>query len=1082
MAKISKSKLEKSELNVVGTKAIYNINSFGVKPKIHELKPTEAQNRLASHMAILEQFGFQSLDELGKLNLKSSGEEKKPLYQTRGVVYAKSEQISPQNIPFSVIGSKQTFAFQKNRKNNDKSAKSRALQVLEAQNQRSTADLIVTEPFRFHNGMGSMLKMGLNIDLAYWFAPEINIGDDTDIIIASNVKNLVIITNNLIIGNNVTLTWERPVFTPKSKPATPPKPAGYPAATQLSALTGRPGTNGFKGANGDMGADAPEVEIWMMNLTGPLPTIDLKGQPGQGGGEGGDGSPGGDGQRGCPTEKKFGICSCEQGQGGNGGGGGGGGTAGSGGPGGSGGSLVIYTTAQISSNVLSNGVTIDLTGGEPGPPGKAGNPGTGGAGGAKGQRIHSICPKNNRAAGINGPMGAFGIAGQLGTAGAMKPNALRLNIITPSEFMMALTKPAIVSTNKQSSYAYIGDSITVYGERFANGDKVIIEDFNGDISIPCQTSVVSINVLSFIIPNTIGGLVKFKIRQIDGTDSVNVANILIRPRIKKILSSNRIRPQSEAFISGDGFAKRGYIMINNEDCGAFELIEPGLLKYTVFRPSNVVPNESGENVKLKVVNFEGHGVDNFNHSIEVDTVLDTYRVVVFGDSSIYNGGNVEHNKFFYKIKEYIASNNNIGVYLTVKAHQGAIIGRGLINQYVPFHGELSTDYPTINQQIEEISNLPDAKDFDLVLMTGGANDFEIASLMLKSNAFDIINLEQELKNNIEKYCHIDLKDAILKTRISFPKANILVNGYYHIFSEYSDASKITLLAITLFGAINEIGKDEIASLLTTGNFAGMPPNLSINLNVAKIRRLNNIWVEESTNKIKMAVDEANEALQGDSKISFIDLETQPINAAHAPQSLLWEPVREALLLKPSDPMADERLELVEQVKTRCESGEFSEQDLKNRGYGKKSGFFSKRNSSYHPNVQGAQRYFDKMKPVIDKFELNRKIVIKSFNGSKLSLLNQNLISSNTEATDFSVFEVVKIASNKIALKAQNGLYICAEQGGGSVVNVNRAKAREWESLEIVQAGANYIAFKTFNNFYLSVQTDGIINANSNRHF
>lgn len=1096
MAKVKKIVQKKGKLDTSILEQI-NISNFTVKPKIADLQVSEAQRRLASHMAFLEPLGYKSLDELGKLNFKNSGIDKKPLYQPKGIVIHQDKIVSPQEIPFSLKGSLQVFSFEKKIKKPissskvvSRSAKSAAIDNVLDTKKTGKADLIITQPFRQLSTLGSnaSLKMSFNINMAFWFAPEINIEDDTDIILASDVKNLVIITNSLKVGNNVTITWDRPGFSNKAIPQTPAKPSGFPTATALGAETGRAGLKGFAGSKGDTGADAPEIEVWFLDIQGDFPIIDLKGQTGQDGVKGGNGGPGGDGQKGSSTEikgvkigrKVIGACAAEQGGGGNGGIGGPAGNGGSGGNGGNGGRLSIYTTTANILSISNSGMTTDLSFGEGGSGNSPGNPGQGGQGGAKGDKLHSVCQNNNRTAGSSGALGHYGISGEKGDSGITLPNNLKLNAITLTEFNIALTKPAIISTNKQGLYAYIGDTVTVYGTRFANGDKVHIEGMDGGIDVECDTSVVAENLLSFTIsPQAIGGLVNFIVKQIDGTGSVNKGTILIRPKIEKLLPSNRIRPQSIIFIKGSGFGDKGYITINNEDCGAFELVEPGLIKYTVFRPSNVIPNESGENITLKVINYEGHGIENFNHSNEISAILDTYRIVVFGDSSIYNGGNVEYNKFYSKVKDYIASKNNIGVYLTVKAHQGAIIGRGLTTQYVPFHGELSTDYPTINQQVEEISNLPDAKDIDLVLMTGGANDSEILRIMLESNAYDLTNLEHEFKDNIEKYCHIDLKDLVLKARSSFPKANILVNGYYHIFSEYSDASKVTLLAITLYSAIKEIDNDDIVSLLTTGTFNGMPPNLSINLSVDKIRRLNSIWVEESTKKIKTAVNEANEVTQGDSTISFIDLETQPNNAAHAPQSLLWEPIKEALLLKPSDPMEEERLELVRQVKDRCEAGEFSEQDLKNRGYGKKNGFLSKKNSSYHPNVQGAQRYFDKMKPVIDKFEINRKIVIKSFNGNKIRLSNQKLIASNLEASDLSVFELVKVAGNKIALKAQNGLYVCAEQGGGTDVNVNRAKAKEWESFEIVSAGAGYFAFKTINNFYLSVQVDGVINAQGN---
>ncbi|KAB3534763.1 hypothetical protein F8154_07835 [Alkaliphilus pronyensis] len=59
----------------------------------------------------------------------------------------------------------------------------------------------------------------------------------------------------------------------------------------------------------------------------------------------------------------------------------------------------------------------------------------------------------------------------------------------------------------------------------------------------------------------------------------------------------------------------------------------------------------------------------------------------------------------------------------------------------------------------------------------------------------------------------------------------------------------------------------------------------------------------------------------------------------------------------------------------------------------------------------------------------------------------------------------------IALLASNGKYVCAEDGGGGEVVVNRNKIGSWETFEIVLVKGNTVAFKTTNGRYLNLEDD-----------
>ena len=94
----------------------------------------------------------------------------------------------------------------------------------------------------------------------------------------------------------------------------------------------------------------------------------------------------------------------------------------------------------------------------------------------------------------------------------------------------------------------------------------------------------------------------------------------------------------------------------------------------------------------------------------------------------------------------------IGVYQDVGAHTGAIIGRGSSGSGPELHGEVSNGFPTILQQVSKYASIPDAKDVDLVLLDGGANDLPL------TNVFNwTASTASYLEAKTREYCGDDMK-------------------------------------------------------------------------------------------------------------------------------------------------------------------------------------------------------------------------------------------------------------------------------------------------------------------------------------
>ncbi|MCB0662158.1 MAG: hypothetical protein KDC24_05435 [Saprospiraceae bacterium] len=1008
--------------------------------------------KLGNHKAVMEVLGIKSLDNLGDLHLKSKASDGEVLFHPKGILMPNANLTSNQKIDLNLLGSKHRFAYQT--RNNTLKPKGNVLNVKRFSSFRMAANVIP-------------------IDVSYWFANDLIIDNNTDIIIDPSIKSLVIIANTIKIGTNVTLSWQRPEFPGIPIPPTPKKPGGYPVSGSLHAEKGRPGKDGAKGGRGNDGADAPEIEFWFLNTLGGFPKIDLRGQDGQEGGQGGNGSSGGNGQKGCPTDKNWaGTCSREQGAGGNGGQGGKGGDGGPGGNGGNGGRLKVYTTAANIVALNSSGVNIDLSFGVGGSGGTAGTPGKGGSGGAKGDRRHTVCRRNNRTAGKQGPGGRQGSRGENGQKGQTLSQNLVMEAITSSQFNTALTTPAILRTNRQSSFAYVGETISVHGLRFSDGDKVVFEDADGNVNIIGATTYVGENLLTVEVPPTLGGHIKFRVIQSDNTESINAGTLLIKPKITGIIGGDRIIPGKSIFIKGSGFDKSGAVYLNGQDCGAFKWVDYETIAYKVHRPVSVSPSSSGENATLKVINSGGVGMGNYNHSEPYPVLLDTFKMNVFGDSLGWGGGLMEHNKHYSLLKDYIESQNEIGVYLQVEAHQGAIIGRGKNQVFDKFHGELSTDYPTILQQMKKSASQSDAKESDLVVLFGGANDLEITKFMLDSDPDDLPKTEREFKEKIEKYCYEDLKFTINKALSDFPEAFLLVCGYFNIFSEKSDPSMITLFTIAANAEITEATIEEF--LLGKIKLSDISPNA----NKDKIIALNKVWVEESTAQMKKAVEEINGSWNGPQRVFFVDPETKPENAAHAPQSFVTEPKFNSLLLEPQDEMLSIREREIDKIRQKVQNGKYTKSELRARGY---SHFMSKRNSSYHPNKAGAKNYFEKAKEQYDLIPTFDFILLKSSGNKYLQLRDSDdkLVFSSGTVQRESVFRKEVLPNGKIFLRASNEQYVCAENGGSGEVNVNRSIPKEWETFEIVSNGSNRFSLKTSQGKFLKENSQSEVEANAN---
>lgn len=806
---------------------------------------------------------------------------------------------------------------------------------------------------------GIMRKTGATVitwNAAFWAADSITLPDDTNLELDDGEMSLIILVRRLVLGQNVSITYERqpvPVVIKPPKPAAP-----YGGASPSPATPGRDGTPGASGVRGTDGANqtnrpkpAPRIEIWALEVVGSL-RCDLRGQdgfPAQEGGDGADGQPGG---KGGDAQSWGGPGAMN---GGNGGAGGNGGDGGRGGDGAAGGELVLYSTPQTLSAVGTAGFSVLLTGGAAGPGGRGGKPGQGGSGGQPGTRLPL---KLGDAAEYPGSPGATGQPGRDGQAGLPGSPAsgtpVRFLPISQDDFAAQLLLPRISNvTNTQppipaaKNSAYVGQQCQVAGENFSSTDRLVILNEDGS-DIPCTSSFVSSNLMTFTVPAAPCGARRLFAIQNDGTRGVP-GTILVCPKIDGSMKGKRLRPGEVVGITGTGLSKNCTVTVRlfrddgtfvaerQLDPGSVVSASPTAMNVKIARPTTAAQlNPSGEKAKV-IIRAQGF----FDCSAEVDVILDTYLVVAAGDSIMFNVGLPDLMKHHAAVESSLRTRHSgIGVYRTVYAHTGAIIGSGLSEPQM-FNGELPTDYPTIFQQIDRAATEINAGEVDLVLLNGGINDMGLSNIIATRQHADALTKKDllqkqidQIRADIEQYCHVDMKKLLLHAAAKFPKAKFVVIGYNYFISLRSRSGGITEGGWWQMWA-GGIGFKVPGTWFKECTFELVPA-------AEKCR----IFVNESAQTLDRTVSEVNAALGGTPRCAFANPLKRPdfpegftdAHAIYADTPGLFQ--LNGIALNPEDPMATERARLVDEAGPSYKE---------NKAY-------AKRASTGHPNVLGTSIY------------------------------------------------------------------------------------------------------------------------------
>jgi hypothetical protein len=392
------------------------------------------------------------------------------------------------------------------------------------------------------------------IDSAVVIAGTLDLTEQ-QLVVEPNVETLYIIAETVICGNNAAVTWRRPGGSTPARADDPDLNGRSFNGVQTrphsrDGLDGGDGLPGAPGVAGASGRNAPNIEMWVKNMTG-LPNLDFNGEDGIVGGRGqrgGNGGRGGDGRVGERIWFFGWHCHADPGDGGDGGNGGRGGDGGRGGNGGNAGKISIgVLTGTLANTVVNKSFKIKNQGGRKGTGGPGGAGGAGGSGGRSGNGETCTSAKNGHA-------GAQGQPGSLGASGSTDGSDA---LVTFFEFTQAawddlMTRPWI--TQVTPTDAFPGDKLTIHGSRFTAADRVMLA---GTSLAPTVNPDESISVT---VPLTMtGGLQPLFVRRADGIES-NRVNVGIKPMLDPL--TDPLAQGSTVTLKGRAFRSGATVLFN----------------------------------------------------------------------------------------------------------------------------------------------------------------------------------------------------------------------------------------------------------------------------------------------------------------------------------------------------------------------------------------------------------------------------------------------------------------------------------------------------------------------------------------
>ena len=250
-------------------------------------------------------------------------------------------------------------------------------------------------------------------------------------------------------------------------------------------------------------------------------------------------------------------------------------------------------------------------------------------------------------------------------------------------------------------------------------------------------------------------------------------------------------------------------------------------------------------------------------SAQTTTELRPFEILVLGDSVVWGQGLSEEKKFYTKVKNAIQRElpDNRRVRQLVKAHSGAVIAPKKPKSCPIAPGEVPIGTPTLLSQVDDAlatyaSFGVNREDVDLVLLNGCINDVGFPVIV---NPF---TSEKKITKESAKFCKAGMESLLLRVKDRFPRAVIVVTGFFPIISPATDEEVINKLLEAFLGGsqsrkiVSKATKEQQKEMQRAGRhnaaLADQP-----NWLIRRLSFLSNHWKSVSDSDLQAAVDAVN---------------------------------------------------------------------------------------------------------------------------------------------------------------------------------------------------------------------------------
>lgn len=349
---------------------------------------------------------------------------------------------------------------------------------------------------------------------------------------------------------------------------------------------------------------------------------------------------------------------------------------------------------------------------------------------------------------------------------------------------------------------------------------------------------------------------------------------------------------------------------------------------------------------------------------------DVFEIVVIGDSVAWGTGLRINEKYSYLVANWLKTRLYKTVHVKILARPGATIEHSSCDSVSPadysadfYSPELSNIKPTLMEQADMI---PNPKDVDLILVSGGANDvnlektlmldygifneigFGCKKLVIGSKVEDIRKRSQDVQPSMYK--------LLIKLMTICPDSNVIVTGYYAGVSRYSKGITSVVAAV----------RPDSQNPITKGyqKLDEKPQKDQLIEKSIVFSRTINESLSKAVISANAAMNAANQRELPYHRAFFVPIFFPPERSYGTNQSWLWKLESIEGQIRTDDNAFEDRLSLLKNMDTSCECEACSSECINQTLVGSSKGIdcnIYRRNkfgAVGHPNVDGAKNYSD----------------------------------------------------------------------------------------------------------------------------